>query len=75
MTDKNSGKLYRIAGPVVVARGLNARMFDELKSRPKVVATGGLARVIVGQTKFVDEIEEDLTMEGLLIIYRRNKRL
>ena len=22
------GKIYRIAGPVVVARGINARMFD-----------------------------------------------
>ncbi len=47
-------------------------MFDELKSRPKVVATGGLARVISAHTKLVEEVEDDLTMDGLKILYKRN---
>lgn len=63
-----------VFGYASLVDGILSRMFEELKSRPKVIATGGLARVIVGQTKFVDAIEEDLTMEGLLIIYQRNKR-
>lgn len=62
-----------VFGYASLVDGILVRMFEELKSRPKVIATGGLARVMVGQTKFVDEIEEDLTMEGLLIIYQRNK--
>ena len=48
-------------------------MFDELGSRPRVIATGGLARVIAAQTKLVDEIDDNLTMEGLRILYNRNK--
>ena len=48
-------------------------MFDELGSKPRVIATGGLARVICAQTKLVDEIDDDLTMEGLRILYNRNK--
>ena len=48
-------------------------MFDELKSRPKVVATGGLARVISAHTKLVEEVEDDLTMDGLKILYKRNR--
>jgi type III pantothenate kinase len=47
-------------------------MFEELKTRPKVVATGGLAKVICAHTKFVDEVDDDLTMEGLRILYKRN---
>ena len=45
--------------------GILKRMFDELASRPKVIATGGLARVISAETKLVDIIDDDLTMEGL----------
>ena len=63
-----------VFGYASLVDGILMRMFEELQARPKVIATGGLARVMVGQTKFVDEIEEDLTMEGLLIIYQRNKR-
>ncbi len=65
-----SGIVYGYAGLV---DGLLSRMFDELGSRPKVVATGGLARVISAHTKLVDEIEDDLTMEGLQILYKRNR--
>lgn len=65
-----SGIVYGYASLV---DGLLARMFDELGSRPKVVATGGLATVIAAQTKLIDEVDDDLTMEGLRILYFRNK--
>jgi type III pantothenate kinase len=64
-----SGIVYGYASLV---DGILARMFDELGSRPIVVATGGLARVICSETRFVDEIDDDLTMEGLRILYQRN---
>ena len=62
-----------IFGYASLVDGILARMFDELKSRPKVIATGGLAPVIVSETKLVDAIEDDLTMEGLRILYARNR--
>jgi type III pantothenate kinase len=67
-----SGIVYGYASLV---DGILARMFDELGSRPVVVATGGLARVICSETRFVDEIDDDLTMEGLRILYQRNLAL
>lgn len=62
-----------IFGYASLVDGILLRMFDELGSRPKVVATGGLARVITLETKYVDEIDDNLTMEGLRILYDRNK--
>lgn len=61
-----------IFGYASLVDGLLARMFEELRSRPKVVATGGLARIISAHTQFVDEVEDDLTMDGLKILFRRN---
>ncbi|MGC8658485.1 MAG: type III pantothenate kinase [Desulfomonilaceae bacterium] len=61
-----------IFGYAALVDGILGRMFEELRSRPKVVATGGLARVISAHTKLVDEVEDDLTMDGLKILYKRN---
>jgi type III pantothenate kinase len=62
-----------VFGYASLVDGILSRIFDELGSRLKVVATGGLAGVICPETRFVDEIEEDLTMEGLRILYTRNR--
>ncbi|MDR3604349.1 MAG: type III pantothenate kinase [Syntrophaceae bacterium] len=61
-----------VFGYAALVDGILSRMFDELKSRPKVVATGGLARTISAHTKLVEEVEDDLTMDGLKILYKRN---
>ncbi len=61
-----------VFGYASLVDGILGRMFEELKSRPKVVATGGLAKVICAHTRFVDEVDDDLTMEGLRILYKRN---
>jgi type III pantothenate kinase len=61
-----------VFGYASMVDGILVRMFEELGSRPKVVATGGLAHVIVPETSLVDEIQDDLTMEGLRILYERN---
>jgi type III pantothenate kinase len=62
-----------IFGYASLVDGILMRMFDELGSRPKVIATGGLARVISAETTLVDEVDDDLTMEGLRILYHRNR--
>lgn len=41
---------------------------------PKVVATGGLARMILGDSKYVTEIDDMLTLDGLRILYERNRK-
>ena len=39
----------------------------------KVVATGGLGRIISDETDLIDEYNADLTLEGLRIIYGKNR--
>ncbi len=39
----------------------------------KVIATGGLAKMIAEESEMVDETNELLTLEGLRIIYERNQ--
>ena len=43
--------------------------YDDLK----VVATGGLGRLISNETDMIDEYNSDLTLEGLRLIYAKNR--
>ena len=65
-----SGLILGYAGLV---EGLVRRMQDELGARCAVVATGGLADVIAGETDAITAVEPYLTLEGLRIIYAMNR--
>jgi len=47
----------------------------ELGKKAKVIATGGIVEWIAGQAESIDVIDPFLTLEGLRIIYEKNKDL
>ena len=49
------------------------RMKTESRDNPLVIATGGLAGLIAPESKTIVEIDEYLTLEGLRILYQRNR--
>ncbi|MBS3872338.1 MAG: type III pantothenate kinase [Firmicutes bacterium] len=65
-----SGLIFGYAGLV---EGMVARLKSELGCPCKVIATGGLARVIAEETTVFDAINDNLTLEGLRLIYELNK--
>ncbi|MCJ7769239.1 MAG: type III pantothenate kinase [Dehalococcoidales bacterium] len=62
-----------VFGYVGLVEGMVARIQRELGVRTKVIATGGYARLIAGETSVIDEVNPDLTLIGLRLIYRMNK--
>ena len=66
-----SGIFFGFVGQV---DGIVRRMSRELAVVPKVIATGGFASLIARESETIDEINPLLTLEGLQIIFQRNKQ-
>lgn len=67
-----AGILYGFAGQI---DGVVNRMADELADDPNdvtVVATGGLAPLVLEEAEVIDEHEPWLTLIGLRLVYERN---
>jgi type III pantothenate kinase len=60
-----------VAGYVCLVEGMVARMKAERAENPRVIATGGLAPLIMAHTTAIDEVDDLLTLRGLKIIYER----
>ncbi|HVN67479.1 MAG TPA: type III pantothenate kinase [Candidatus Sulfotelmatobacter sp.] len=63
-----------VLGYVALVEGLVERIKSKVKSQKskfKVIATGGLARLICKYTKVVDIIDDNLTLKGLLVVGRQ----
>ena len=65
-----SGILYGNAGAI---EGIVERFEEELGEKCTVIATGGLAKVIVPLCKREIIVDEDLLLKGLMLIYEKNK--
>jgi len=61
-------------GYVDMVEGLVRRMSAELGGKNVIcVATGGLAPTIAPETKLIQHVEPDLTLDGLRIVWERNQ--
>lgn len=73
---KNTADCLRsgiVFGYVGLVEGLLTRLVAELgPSRPRVLATGGLAATIAPLTKGIERVDEDLTLEGLRMLWDLN---
>jgi type III pantothenate kinase len=65
-----SGLFY---GYVGLVEGLVQRIRGELGSSAVCIATGGLADVIAPETKMIEEVDPELTLRGLRIVWERNQ--
>lgn len=68
----NSMQAGLFYGYVGLVDGIVARMKEEARERPVVVATGGLANLVAPASQTIDAVETLLTLEGLRLLYSRN---
>jgi type III pantothenate kinase len=61
-------------GYIGLVDGILKKMIAELGGSVRVVATGGLSPLIAKGSAFIQEVDETLTLEGLRLVYERQKR-
>lgn len=69
-----SGLYY---GYIGLVDGILQKMLEETQApdrpAPKIIATGGLARLIAADSRYIETIDDMLTLDGLRLIYERNR--
>lgn len=63
-------------GYLCIVEGMIARIVSEMQfgGKPKVLATGGLAKLFAGETEVIDVVDPYLTLKGVRIIYEKNAK-
>lgn len=74
ISSMQAGILYGYIGQVeYIVKKIKEEMSSLGINNPYVVATGGLANLIANETDVIDKVDSILTLEGLRIIYEKNK--
>lgn len=71
VTSMQSGLYF---GYIGLVSSLIQRFLDELGGEAAVVATGGFASLVHREVSSIDHYEPDLVLEGLRILYERNRK-
>jgi type III pantothenate kinase len=61
-------------GAIGMIDGILERIVEKLGPETKVVATGGQAQMIVSGSRYLKVVDEHLTLEGLAMIWDRNRQ-
>ncbi len=61
-------------GAIGMIDGILERIIDKLGPETKAVATGGQAQMIVSGSRYLKVVDEHLTLEGLAMIWERNRQ-
>ena len=61
-------------GYVGLVDGIVERMIAELGETPKIVATGGFAKIIAETSEKIEIVDDDLMLDGLRLIYENKLR-
>lgn len=74
ISSMQAGILYGYIGQVeYIVQKMKKEMNECGTSEPLVIATGGLAKLIAKNTMVIEKVDSSLTLEGLRIIYEKNK--
>ena len=75
VSSMQAGILFGYIGQVeyIVKKMKQEMKSSKHKEEPFVIATGGLANLIAKETDVIDKVDSDLTLEGLKILYEKNR--
>jgi len=62
-------------GYLSLVDGILTRIKREIPNLKRVVATGGLASLFAEESEHIDDVDAELTMKGLKLIYDRNRKV
>jgi type III pantothenate kinase len=60
-------------GYIGLVDGIIERILAELGGQPRIIATGGLAGMIAADSRYIQQIDEMLTLDGLRILFDLNQ--
>ena len=64
---------WGLPGPLALIDGMVERLIEQLGPDTRVIATGGHAGMIAGGSRYIRHVDENLTLEGLRLIWDRTR--